>query len=796
MHLRKNKIMRATDQETISTQWVDADASAPMMGRSLPRSEDFRMLTGAGCYIDDFQCEDMVYAVVVRSAVGHARINGIDSSAALDLPGVLAVYTYDDIKDLARPIPIRLGPLPGFERYLQMSFARDRVRYVGEPIALVVADNRYVAEDAAELVCVDYEQMDAVVDVHAAMADQVILFEEAGTNVASHYTVARGDAGSAFPQADYVRKESFHCHRHGAMPLETRGLAARWNPAEGVLTVWGATKVPFFNRRVLAGMFGLDEKTIVMVELDVGGSFGVRGEFYPEDFLIPFAAFKLGRPVKWIEDRRESFIATNHSREMECELEIATRKDGTILALRARILADMGAYVRTNGGVVPAKAAQLLPGPYRIANFECEVKALVTNKTPVGTYRGPGRYEANFFRERLFDMAAADLGIEPAEFRRRNLIRPDELPFNIGKLVTYAEASEYDTGDYPDAMAQALEAIDYPHLSSLRRTMVDGKLQGVGIACFVESSGGGPAESARIVIKGPGSIELYTGCSSSGQGHETVMAQILADELGVPYTSISVFHGTTTYVEQGYGTYHSRGVVMGGSAITLAAAKLASQAVSLVARRAGLSPDAFEFRNGGIWHKGDDKPFASLDALAHEAAQGSSDVLAALQAEGTFVNSKLTYTYGTHVAHVAVDPETATVDVLRYVLVEDVGRAINPLIVNGQAIGAAVQGMGGTFLDQFIYDETGQMLTGTFADYLLPTSTDFPNVEAITLENFPSKLNPLGAKGAGEGGIVATGAALANAVADALHGYGVKICDLPLSPNNLARMIREAKSTI
>jgi carbon-monoxide dehydrogenase large subunit len=788
--------MRVTDQETTSTQGGDADASTPMIGRALPRSEDVRMLMGTGCYIDDFQCEDMVYAVVVRSAVGHALINGIESSAALELPGVLAVYTYDDIKDLARPIPIRLGPLPGFERYLQMAFARDRVRYVGEPIALVVADNRYVAEDAAELVYVDYEEMDAVVDVHTSMTDQVLLFEENGTNIASHYTVARGDAGSAFAQADYVRTETFHCHRHGAMPLETRGLVARWNPAEGVLTVWGATKVLFFNRGVLAAMFGLDEKKIVMVELDVGGSFGVRGEFYPEDFLIPFAAFKLGRPVKWIEDRRESFIATNHAREMECELEIATRKDGTILALRAKILNDMGAYVRTNGGVAPAKAAQLLPGPYRIPNFECDVTALVTNKTPVGTYRGPGRYEANFFRERLFDMAADDLGIEPAEFRRRNLIGPDELPFSIGKLVTYVEASEYDTGDYPDAMAQALEAIDYPGISSLRRTMIDGKLHGVGIACFVESSGGGPAESARIVIKGPGSIELYTGCSSSGQGHETVMAQILADELGVPFASITVFHGTTTYVERGYGTYHSRGVVMGGSAITFAVAKLASQAVSLVARRAGLSPDVFEFRSGSIWRKGDGQPFASLDALAQEAAQGSSEALAALQAEGTFENSKLTYTYGTHVAHVAVDPETAMVDVLQYVMVEDVGRIINRLIVNGQAIGAAVQGMGGTFLDEFIYDETGQMLTGTFADYLLPTSTDFPNVKAIALENFPSKLNPLGAKGAGEGGIVATGAALGNAVADALHVYGVKVCDLPLSPNKLARLIRAAKSTL
>ncbi len=784
--------MFATDKETNSTPWGAAD---PMIGRPLPRSEDYRMLTGTGCYIDDFQCPNMVHAVVVRSAVGHARIKSVDKQAALELPGVLAVYTYDDIRAQAKPIPIRLGPLPGFERYLQMSLADDRVRYVGEPIALIIAENRYVAEDAAELVYVDYDQMEAVVDVHTAMADEVLLFEETGTNLASHYSVARGDAASAFSQADYVRKETFHCHRHGAIPLETRGLVAGWDEDQETLKIWGATKVLFFNRRVLAGMLGMDESKIVMVELDVGGSFGVRGEFYPEDFLVPFAALKLGRPVKWIEDRRESFSATNHSREMECELEIATRQDGTILGLRAKLFADMGAYVRTNGGVVPAKGAQLLPGPYRIANYECEVHALVTNKTPVGTYRGPGRYEVNFFRERLLDMVAADLGLSALELRRRNLIGPADLPFDTGKLVTYAEPSEYDTGDYSQTLDQALEAIDHPRLSALSGTLVDGKLQGIGIACFVESSGGGPAESARIVIKGTDCIELYTGCSSSGQGHETFMAQILADELGVPFSAITVFHGTTSYVKQGYGTYHSRGVVMGGSAITIAASKLADQAIALVAKRASQPSDAFEFKSGVIWRKADGQAHLSLESLAREAEQGAAEVLEALQAEGSFENNTLTYTYGTHVAHVAVDPETATVDVLRYVLVEDVGRAINRLIVNGQAIGGAVQGMGGTFLDQFIYDETGQLLTGTFADYLLPTSTDFPNVEAIALENFPSKINPLGAKGAGEGGIVATGAALANAVSDALRSYGVSVRDLPLSPNKLARLIREAKPT-
>ncbi len=765
-----------------------------LVGQPLQRSEDLRMLTGRGCYIDDFQCAGMVHAVVVRSAVAHARINSVDASAALQLPGVLAVFTADDIGDLAKPIPIRLGPLPGFERYLQMPIARERVRYVGEPVAIVVAENRYLAEDAAELVYVDYDPLDAVVNVHAAAGDRVVLFENAETNVASHFEVARGDVKAAFSRAEYVRKETFCCHRHSAMPLETRGLAAQWDETGGRLTVWGATKVPFFNRGVLADMLGLEEGKVVLVELDVGGSFGVRGEFYPEDFLVPFAAMKVGRPVKWIEDRRESFMATNHSREVECELEIAARRDGTILALRGRILADMGAYVRTNGGVVPAKAAQLLPGPYRIENFSCEVHALVTNKTPVGTYRGPGRYEANFFRERLLDMMAADLGIDPAHLRMRNLLTPAELPFSTGKLVTYTPPSEYDTGDYPAALEQALAQADYPALSAKRGAPLDGQLHGVGMACFVESSGGGPAESARIVVKAPDHIELYTGCSSAGQGHETVLAQILADELSVPYGAIKVFHGTTTHVKQGFGTYHSRGVVMGGSAVKVAAAKLVRQAVALAAERIGAVADGLEFRNGQIWRPGAPAPTTSIASLAAEAAAGSPEAAAALDAEDCFENSKLTYTYGTHVAHVVVDPETAKVQVLRYVVLEDVGRVINPMIVRGQAIGAAVQGMGGTFLDEFIYDESGQLLSGTFADYLLPTSSDFPNVEATTLQDFPSKLNPLGAKGAGEGGIVATGAALANAVCDALRSYGIQVRELPMSPNNLARLLREAKT--
>jgi carbon-monoxide dehydrogenase large subunit len=686
----------------------------------------------------------MLHAVVVRSQQANALLKEMDIAAVRSMNGVRAAFTFADIAKYKALIPIRLGPLPGFERYLQPPLAGERVRYVGEPVALVVADNRYLAEDAAEALAIEYEALPPVLNAAEGMTDAALVHPEVGTNVGTRYTSQLGNAAEAFSRARFSKKARFRCHRHSAIPMETRGLVVV--PEGEKLALWGATKVNFQNRRALAQMLGIAVESIEMLETDVGGSFGVRGEFYPEDFLIPFAARELKRPVKWIEDRREHMIAANHSREMECELEIALSADGDILGMRAQLVADMGAYVRTNGSVVPAKAAQFLLGPYRIRNFECEVIGVMTNKTPVGTFRSPGRYEANFFRERLIDMACDEFGFDPVELRRRNLIRPDEMPWPLGKLVPYEPPSEYDNGDYPAILERSLNEFDYARLASLKGRQADGRLHGVGLACFVESSGAGPAETARVVYRGGERYDVYVGSSSSGQGHETSMAQILADELRVPVAGIKVFHGSTGIVPNGYGTYHSRAIVMGGSAILLAARKLKGRKLA-----------------------------------------AGEEVMA------TFEQSKRTYTYGVHLAHVAVDPETAQVAVLRYLAVEDIGRAINPLIVHGQAIGAAVQGLGASFLDEFKYDDHGQLLTGTLADYLLPVATDFPRVEALTLEDFPSTLNPLGAKGAGEGGIVAVGGAVANAVARALAPLGVEITELPLSVDNLARAIRKAR---
>ncbi len=767
----------------------------PEVGGARERHEDERFLRGDGCFVDDFVLPNMCHAVIVRSAVAHGRIVSIDTRAALAVPGVLGVFTSADIAEFAAAIPVRAGTLTGLEQCLQHPLATDRVRYVGEPLAVVLATDAYIAEDGADIVFADIDSQDAVVTLAAALCDDVLVHARPGTNVPAHYVVQRGDADGAFAKAGYIRKERFRCHRHSSVPLETRGLVAQWDAATGRLQVWGATKVPFHNRRLLAQMLHLEESQVDLIELDVGGSFGARGEFYSEDLLVPLLAKLTGRAVKWIEDRRENLIAMNHSREMECELEIAADRNGTILALRGTIFADMGAYARTTGGIVPAKAGAFLPGPYDIANYKCDVNAVLTHKTPSGTFRGPGRYEANFFRERLIDMMAADLGLDQAAVRLRNLIRPDQMPYKMGSLVPYEGPSEYDSGDYPFVCRHALERIDYAGLAPLRGKLVDGKWHGIGMACFVDSSGAGPAEYARLRVRSPGEVQLFTGASSSGQGHETSFAQILADEIGLPAAAIQVIHGSTTAVARGFGTYHGRGLVMGGSAVKRVGEAFVAQLLVEASRRSGLAPEGLAYAAGAVtsWQSGE--TIVSVATLCDERDRGEDAALQLLQAEAHFAQTIPTFEYGTQIVHVTIDAQTSTLDVVRLVTVGDCGNVINPLIVHGQVIGASVQGLGGALLEEFVYNEYGQMLCGSFADYLLPTSTDFPNVEAYSLNMAPSKLNPLGAKGVGEGGIEGVGAAIGNAVADALRSFGVKVVSLPLSPDNISRLIREARES-
>jgi aerobic carbon-monoxide dehydrogenase large subunit len=753
-------------------------ATNALIGSPIERIEDFRFLKGRGQYVDDLALEDMLHAVIVRSPRAHGRIRAIDKGAALACPGVHAVITAGDIGFPVPTIPLRQESDPAFRAFEQPVIAHDKVRYVGEPVAVILACSQAAAEDALDAMVLDIAALPAVIDCAMAAKADVLLFESTGRNVALTLSGVRGEPDVAFNDAPYTRRERFKVQRHGAVPMEPRGLLAQWNADRDRLTVHGAAKVAFVNRRVLASQMGLPQSSIRMVENDVGGGFGARGEFYPEDYLIPFAARLTGRPVKWIEDRREHLLATNHAREAECELEIACDRNGTILALRGCAATDQGAYIRTNGPTPARNIAQVLTGPYRIPHVRMDVSLMMTNKTPVGTYRGPGRFEADFFRERLFDIAAGELGIDRVEFRRRNLISEAEMPYRLATVEPLHIASETDSGDYRSTLDRCLKEIDWTAKTATDGKLIDGRYRGTAVGCYLEGGASGPKEGARLVIEDDGRVGVYVGSSSIGQGLETVCAQIAADALELPLAAIKgVFHGSTDHVTEGYGSYSSRSVVMGGNAIVLAAGELRRSIRAAIAGKFNCAAEDIEIDAGMA--RGPDGRSLALATLA------------GLAAEASFASSKRTYSYGAHAAHVAVDPRTGHVEVLDYVAIEDVGRIINPLTLHGQAVGAVVQGLGGAFLEHFIYDEDGQFLTGSFADYLMPTASDFPNIRAVALEERPSPTNPLGAKGAGEGGIIPVAGVIANAVATALVSLGVTPRELPLSPPRVWTLIND-----
>ena len=765
------------------------------IGAPIRRGEDIRFLTGKATFIDDVKLPGMLYAAVLRSPHAHARIKSVDVSEALKLTGVVSVLTFADLPAGVKPIPLRMYQLDGLDRFLQYPLAPDKVGYVGEPVALVAAVDRYVAEDGADLIQVEYEPLEVVADIEAALRGDVIIHEEQGTNVAGGHDIKLGDVDGAFREAEYTRKEVLRTHRHTGNPMETRGLLASHDAGRNEVTVWGMTKVPHFNRAVLSSLLDMPEHRIHFVEPDVGGGFGIRGEFYPEDFLIPYAAMKLGRPVKWIEDRREHLMAANHSREVRCELEIAARRDGTLLGMRAQIHGDMGAHIRTHGGLVPASTAGVLPGPYRIPAYEAHIRCVMTNKMGVGTYRAPGRYESCYFRERMLDMVAEDLGMDPIDLRRKNLITPEEIPYELGPTRPGIASTIFDSGDYPRALEHALERFGYDELMPLQGQKREGRYHGIGIGWFVKNTGLGPSEGARVAIAGPESVAVYLGIATLGQGHETVMAQICADALGVPIEWITVFHGSTDLMPWGGGTYSSRGTVMAGNAVHLTAEALRKRLLEVASRRLETDPAGLEFHSGKVHAAGTEQPLLGLEDLLEMTRPGkvSDGGAPGLEATEYFHTNRLTYTYGGHLVHLTVDPETGVVEILRYLVLEDVGRAVNPLLVHGQALGAAAQGIGGTLLEELAYNEDGQLLTTTLLDYPLPSSMEIPPVESIITEYSPSPLNPLGVKGAGEGGIVACGAALANAVSHALSSLGIQIKELPLSPDRIRALVREAE---
>jgi len=753
-----------------------------MIGASHYRLGGDRLAAGAGRFVADVSVDGMLHAAVLRSSHAHARLASVDIKHALSLSGVRLVLTSVDVPDVA-VIPNRIGAPPGTERYLQPAIARGVVRYVGEPIALVVADDPYVAQDALRLIEVVYDPLPVCASVTDAMAPGAPrLFPGTESNNVALIPMRVGDADAALAGAAIVVRERFTYPRQTGAALETRGLVAvPPHPSGGELHLIGSTKCIHINRTILAPIFGIPLGALRLTEVDVGGGFGVRGELYPEDILVPLAAMKLGRPVKWIEDRRESLTATNHAREVEYDAAIGFDGDGRIVALSALIRADIGAYVRT-AALVPAEfGAALFPGPYRVPNYACDLWSVVTNKTPAGTLRSPGRPECNFARERLLDLGAARLGLDPAEIRRRNLIAAADMPYDVG-TKSFGVNTVYDSGDYPALFAELIRRLDYDRARAEQRSRNarPGMRRGIGLAVYVEKTGLGPFETAHVEARRDGRFTVDTGASSMGPGLETVLAQILGGALGLPADRFDVRHADTSFVESGVGTYGSRGTVTAGNAASMAAAKLVAEARTRAAGRWAVPETNVTYADGALASAGRRVTLAELAAEQRLAAGAS------------FTVPKLTYAGCAVGVIVDVDPETGIVELVHVVVGADVGRAVNPALVDAQLVGGVAFGIGNTLHEALAYDAAGQLLSGTLMDYALPHAVDIPPVDAFYQE-VPATTNPLGLRGLGECGNPGLGGAIANAVCDALRERGVAITTLPLTAPEVRGAIERSK---
>ena len=769
-----------------------------MIGARLVRQEDERFLRGEGHYVADLQLAGALEAVVVRSPHAHAKIEAIHIVAAAGSTGVAAVITSKDLPPNLPPIPCRIPSHGDVTPFLQPLMAKDVVRYVGEPVAVVVAATRALAEDAAELLEIDWEPLDPVSSANHALRPDATAIYAAG-NVATAWTIDLGNVEEAFASAAVTVEHRFTTPRQTGLPLETRGLLASYNVSRNQLEVHGPTKIPHTNRRMLTAMLRLPEGNIRFIEPDVGGSFGVRGEFYPEDFLIPWLAMRLRKPVRWIEDRIEHFSAINHSRESELEIRAAANADGKLTAFELRLKSDMGAYMRTHGDVVPSYIAAGFPGPYRVRNYRAQARAVLTNKSPTGTIRSPGTFESNFARERVVDMLAAKLNIDPAEFRRRNLIRPAEMPWHVG-TVGGGHPTTYDSGDFPAIFERALTEFGWNQQPG---RLQDGRAIGRGISVSVEPSALGVFESARVEVDLGGNVRVITGCTSQGQGQETSLAQVAAEVLAVPINRITVVHGDTGQIQFGGGTNASRTAVMAGNAVYAAANEVRTKAIRGAAQKLECAESDLILRDGRIEIVGAPGSGLALGDVARLIAPGDDTLL---RSPGDVIipdNDGLTATsmirgvpngtsvFAVHLAEVAVDPDTGQIQVKRMLVACDIGRAINPMIVEGQLVGGAVQGLGFALLEELGYDDQGQLMTASLADYLVPSSYDAPAIKTVLIEQARSPSNALGIKGVGEVGPTGVGAAIGNALADALCIQN-GIDALPLSPERVLDAIAKA----
>jgi carbon-monoxide dehydrogenase large subunit len=790
----------------------------PWFGRRVTRNEDARLLTGGGVYVDDINPPGVLHASVLRAPIAHGRILSIDSSAATALSGVHAVWTAADLGSVARPSPMVVPNDALTQPRTQHPLAKDLVTYAGEPVAFVIAEDRYVAEDACDLIAVDYEPLPAVVDIEVAVADRApLVHPDVPGNVAARLIQSVGDVEAAFAQADCVLEERLYLERGAAQPMECRAVMAIVDPVDGVLTVYDTTQAPLSIRNGLAVLFGLPETKVRVVAPDVGGGFGVKiMMFYSEEVLVPLAALRLGRPVKWTEDRREHLIASNHERGQVHRAAIATTADGRILGIKDRFLHDTGAYT-PYGIVVPIITATQLPGPYRVPNYLSDATIVYTDKVPVTPYRGAGRPHACFVMERLLDLTAARLGIDRTEIRRKNFIQPDEFPYDVGLTFQDGRPSKYDSGNYPEGLSKVLEAID---VDAFRKEQAEarstGRHLGLGIGCYVEGTGIGPYEGAHVRVDGTARrVTVATCVGTQGQSHQTAFAQIVADELGIRPDEVDITTGDSRSMNWGSGTYASRSAVVTGNAIGAAAHSVRLKAADIAAELCEASPDDIELVEGRVGVKGSPDHSVSLwdiavvanpiryayGAQAKEAMKlmRASDgpaleegVAPGLEAREYFAPERATWASGVHAAMVEVDAETGVPEIKRYVAVHDCGRVINPTVVEGQVHGGVAQGIGGSFYERFVYDESGQPLASTFMDYLIPTAMEVPDIETIHVET-PSTLNPLGIKGAGEAGVIPVAALMAAALEDALEPLGVKVTSMPLSPSDIRGLIREAE---
>ena len=783
-----------------------------MFGERVERREDDRLLLGEGRYTDDFE-PHAAQAAFVRSEHAHARIVDIDVSGALDVEGVHAVYTYEDLDGkFAEPLPLIIPHEAIADGRTQYALARDEVRYVGETIAMVVATDRYVAEDAAGAILVTYEPYPVAADLEsAAAAGGPLVHRDREDNVVARVAEEHGDVDAGLAAAAHTFEWRLQVERSAATPLEGRAIVARFDE-DGGLLVHDATQAPTGIRNGLSRLFDLDLDRVHVVAPDVGGGFGVKViQFYPEEVLVPLAAQRLGMPVKWTEDRREHFIGSTHERRQVHRVRVGADDDGRILALETSFLHDSGAYC-PYGLIIPVITAAQLPGPYRLDNYRYDFTAVHTNMVPTSPYRGAGRPHAAFVMERVMDRLANELGIDRAEIRRRNLIGPDEFPYDVGVTFQDGGPTVYDSGDYPAGLELLLEAVGYDGFEARREAArSEGRRIGIGIAAYVEGTGIGPYEGAAVNVQVDGTVTVATGLASQGQGHQTILAQIAADELGVPLERIRVRTGDTRLQGYGVGTFASRTAVVSGNAVQKAAAEVSRQAAELAARMFEADPADIELADGVVRVVGSPRHELALGQLAAMAnplryAFGEESAEAALLTRRVYASQEVplpdgttpglnaveyyspasgVFGFGTHAAVVEVDEATCDVRILDYVVGHDCGRIINPMIVDGQMYGGVAQGIGGALYERMAYDETGQLLNASFMDFLMPYATELPRPALFHTET-PSPNNVLGVKGVGEAGTIPVAGAIANAISDAL---GTPIDTMPISPQDIFELV-------